>query len=269
MNHCKHPHLGVLLIGELYYLDMRTPGRHKEPMPTQLKLSCLLPFLLLSSGCEIDLGRQGPPKTEPVAVELGKTEMARVELRMKVGELKLTGDAANSKLIEGDLRYLDPEKPVVRSDSSSFRTTVSIDQPTRGHTSSRGDGYSWNLRLNPGVPLDLQLDFGVGEGRLNLGDLNLRTLDVHMGVGQLNVDLRGMPKHDYSVTVHGGVGQATILFPSGVGIVADAHGGIGSVQVQGLEKDNGRYINSSYGHSKVTIRADISGGIGEIKLIAE
>ncbi|HME10142.1 MAG TPA: toast rack family protein [Bryobacteraceae bacterium] len=236
-------------------------------MPTKLKLSPLLPFVLLLSACEIDLGRRGPTKTEPVAVELGKTEMARVELRMKVGEMKLTGGA--SKLIEGDLRYTDPEKPVVRSDSSGFRTTVSIDQPTRGHTSSRGDNYSWDLRLNPEVPLDLQLDFGVGQGKLNLGDLNLRTLDVHMGVGQLNVDLRGTPKHDYSVTIHGGVGQATVLFPAGAGIVADAHGGIGSIQVRGLEKDNGRYINSAYGHSKVTIRADVTGGIGEVRLIAE
>jgi predicted membrane protein len=157
----------------------------------------------------------------------------------------------------------------VHNDSSSFRTTVSIDQPTRGHTSSRGDGYHWDLRLNPTVPMDLQLDFGVGQGKLNLGDLNLRTFDVHMGVGQLNVDLRGNPKHDYSVNIHGGVGEATILFPSGVGIVADAHGGIGGIKAQGLERDNGRYVNTAYGHSKVTIRADITGGIGQINLIAE
>jgi len=236
-------------------------------MSTKLKFSLLLPLLLLSA-CDVDLGhRAGPPKTEHVSIDLGKTEMARVELRMKVGELRVTGDA--SKLVEGDLRYLDPEKPAVRTDSSSFRTTVYIDQLTRGHTSSRGDNYSWDLRLNPDVPLDLQLNFGVGEGKLNLGDLNLRTLDVHMGVGQLTVDLRGTPKHDYSLSIHGGVGEATVLFPRGVGIAADAHGGIGGVSARGLEKDNGRYVNSAYGHSKVTIRADVTGGIGQINLIAE
>lgn len=236
-------------------------------MPTTLKLPLFLPLLLLTS-CGLDLGHQsGPPKTEHVSLELGKAEMARVELRMKVGELKVSG--GSTQLIEGDLQYLDPEKPVVRTDSSSFRTTVYVDQPMRGHTSSRGDKYSWDLRLNPVVPLDLQLDFGVGEGKLNLGDLNLRTLDVHMGVGQLNVDLRGTPKHDYTLTVHGGIGQATILFPSGVGIVADAKGGIGAVKAEGLEKDNGRYTNSAFGHSKVTIRANITGGIGEIDLIAQ
>jgi len=236
-------------------------------MPSTRKLPLLLPLLLLSA-CELDLGhRAGPPKTEHVSLELGKTELAKVELRMKVGELRVTGDS--SKLIEGDLHYLDPAKPVVRTDSSSFRTNVSIEQLTRGHTSSRGDNYSWDLRLNPEVPLDLKVDFGVGEGKLNLGDLNLRTFDVHMGVGQLNVDLRGTPKHDYSLSIHGGVGEATVIFPKGVGIVADAHGGIGGISAKGLEKDNGRYVNSAYGHSKVTIRADITGGIGQINLIAE
>lgn len=227
----------------------------------------LLAVLLLSS-CNVDLGHSsGPPQTEAVSVELGKAEMARIELRMKVGELRL--DKGESKLIEGDLRYLDPEKPTVRTDSSSFRTTVSLEQPTSGHTSSRGDSYVWNLRLNPDTPLDLLVHFGVGQGKLNLGDLNLRSLEVHMGVGQLNVDLQGAPKHDYSVTIHGGVGQATVTFPAGVGIVADAHGGIGAISVRGLQKDGDRYVNSAYGHSKVTIHADVHGGIGEINLIAE
>jgi hypothetical protein len=225
-------------------------------------------FALALCSCVVDLGHSsGPPKTEPVSVELGKAEMARIELRMKVGELRV--DKGDSKLIEGELHYLDPEKPTVRTDSSSFRTSVFIDQPTRGHTSSRGDSYSWNLRLNPETPLDLQVNFGVGEGKLNLGGLDLRSLEVHMGVGQLNVDLRGAPKHDYSVAIHGGGGQATVTFPSGVGIVADAHGGIGAIKVTGLEKDGGRYTNSAYGHSKVTVHADIHGGIGEINLIAE
>jgi hypothetical protein len=228
----------------------------------------LAPAILLLSSCEMDVGRSsGPPKLEPVSIELGKAEMARIELRMKLGQLKLS--KGDSKLIEGDLHYLDPEKPTVRMDSSGFRTTVSIDQVTRGHTSSRGDSYSWDLRLNPDTPLDLQVNFGVGEGKLNLGELNLRALEVHMGVGELNVDLRGAPKHDYSVTIHGGVGQATVYFPAGVGVVAEAHGGIGAIKARGLDKDGGRYVNSAYGHSKVTIHADVTGGIGEIELIAE
>jgi hypothetical protein len=237
-------------------------------MAAKVELGLLVLPLVFLTACEVDLGHpSGPPRTEQVSLDLGKTEMARVEIRMKMGQLRVSSGA--SKLIEGELRYRDPEKPTVRTDSSSFRTTVFIDQTSHGHTSTRGDEYSWNLRLNQDTPLDLQLDFGVGQGKLDLGDLNLRTLDVHMGVGELHIDLRGNPKHDYSLTVHGGVGQATIVFPSGVGVVAEARGGLGAVKVRGLEKSDGRYVNSAFGHSKVTIRADVTGGIGEINLISE
>src|ERR1039458_5551387 len=37
-----------------------------------------------------------------------------------------------------------------------------------------------------------------------------------MGVGELHMDLRGKPKHDYDVRIHGGVGEATIHLPRDV-----------------------------------------------------
>src|ERR1700685_3115239 len=135
-----------------------------------MRLALLLPPVLLLCSCNVDLGHSsGPPQTEAVSVELGRAEMARIELRMKVGELRL--DKGESKLIEGDLRYRDPEKPTVRTDSCSFRPTVFIERASGGHTSSRGASYAWNLRLNPDTPLDLLVHFGVGEAKLNLGDL--------------------------------------------------------------------------------------------------
>jgi predicted membrane protein len=110
---------------------------------------------------------------------------------------------------------------------------------------------------------------GAGEGRLDLGDLNLRGVDVEMGAGTLVLDLRGNPTQDYSVRVRGGVGEATVHVPKDVGISATASGGLGSIQVTGLEKRGDRYVNDAEGRSGVRIRLDIVGGVGEIKLIAE
>jgi len=107
----------------------------------------------------------------------------------------------------------------------------------------------------------------VQEGRLDLGSLALRSLEIHMGVGELRVDLRGKPKHDYDVNIHGGVGEATIYLPEGVGISADASGGIGEINVRGLQKHGGHYTNDAYGHAKTNIHLQIRGGIGSIHLI--
>jgi predicted membrane protein len=90
-----------------------------------------------------------------------------------------------------------------------------------------------------------------------------------MGVGELHLDLRGMPKHDYSVFIRGGVGEASVYLPSGVGIEAEAKGGIGGIETTGLQKRDGRYVNDALGHAKTTVRLDIRGGIGSIRLVAE
>ncbi len=45
--------------------------------------------------------------------------------------------------------------------------------------------YVWDLRFNDQKPLDLDVNFGAGESRLDLGDLTLRRVNVEMGVGEL------------------------------------------------------------------------------------
>ncbi len=58
------------------------------------------------------------------------------------------------------------------------------------------------------------MNCGAGESRLDLEELSLRRVNVEMGVGELRMDLRGTPKNDYSVSIHGGVGEATIYLPA-------------------------------------------------------
>jgi N-terminal domain of toast_rack, DUF2154 len=220
--------------------------------------------LLSLTGCvEIDSG--GPPRTDTQSVELDKSELVNVDLKMGAGELNVQG--GSSKLMEGEFRYNRSRmKPEVRYESTGFRSHLTIEQPSHGAHIGNSD-YRWDVRLNDEKPMDLQVNFGAGDGRLNVGSLTLRSLDVHMGVGQLRIDLRGTPKNDYNVSVHGGVGEVTIYLPTGVGVIADAKGGIGGVNARGLEKRDDRYVNDAYGHAKTTIRLDVRGGIGAINLI--
>jgi hypothetical protein len=90
-----------------------------------------------------------------------------------------------------------------------------------------------------------------------------------MGAGQVDVDLTGDRKSDLNAVINGGVGQATIHLPSRVGVIATAKGGIGSINVSGLEHDGGDYVNRVYGKTPATIRLRVEGGIGQIRLIEE
>jgi len=229
-------------------------------------LVAALPLVL--GGCVItENARVGSPIHESRSVDLGKFEMARVEVQMGAGELRAAGGA--SKLLEADFDYNVPAwKPIIESNSASFRADVKIRQPSSGISGGNTD-YKWNLRFNNDVPIDFVTHLGAGESKMDLGSMNLRSVEIHMGVGQLHLDLRGKPKQNYDVQIHGGVGEATVLVPATVGISAEASGGIGDIQVEGLERRNGRWVNSLNASAPVRIRLEIHGGVGNIRLVAE
>jgi hypothetical protein len=214
----------------------------------------------------------GPEQHESRSVDLDKSERVRVELNIPVGELDLRGGAG--KLLDADFTYNVAEwKPDIRyrSDGGSGDLVVEQHGPSASHGNSKNH---WDLRLNDGVPMDLRVGFGAGEGRLDLGSLSLRSVDLQMGAGTLRVDLRGAPRKDYSVHIRGGVGEATVYLPKDIGISATASGGLGDISVTGLRKghpaEHGEnYVNDAFEHATVRIRLNIEGGVGSIKLIAE
>lgn len=224
-----------------------------------------VPALFLVA-CEFDHTETGPLKEEPFSLDRGSVQRANIELNMGAGEMNVRGGAA--KLIEGRFEYNVPAwKPQVQTSINGTHATVTIRQPE--HFNMGGNKhYIWDLQLNDQVVTDLILNCGAGQARLNLGDVTMRSLDVHMGAGQVELDLRGKPTRDYDVNISGGVGQATIHLPEGVGIWAQAHGGIGSITVTGLDKQDDHWQNSLYDNSKVNVRVKVQGGIGEIRIIA-
>jgi len=229
-----------------------------------LRRTLLTAGIAVLAGCT-DGVRTGPPEHETKVLELDKSELTRVELKMGAGELRASG--GSPKLMEADFTYNTPGwKPQVDYHSTGVRSDIQISHPPG--TAPHGNS-TWDLRFNDSVLMDLVVQMGAGEAHLNLGSLNLRSVAFNLGAGELDVDLRGNPKRSYDVQINGGVGQATVHLPSTVAISATAVGGIGEVNVRGLEKRNGRWINPLHENAPVTIRLDVKGGVGQIDLVAE
>ena len=228
----------------------------------------LVPGLLALTGCVIDTRRAGPVQYSSESVELDDSEVVRVNLRMGAGDLRITDGAP--KLMRADFAYDVPSwKPEVRYSRSGKQASLTIEQPDKNHTRLGNSKYSWDLQLNKKVPVDLALHFGAGQARLDLGSLDLRGVELEMGVGQMDVDLRGAPKHSYNVGIHGGIGEATVRVSADAGIYADAHGGIGEIKVRGLRQEDGHWVSPSFDRAENKIRIQIHGGIGEIKVVAD
>ncbi len=231
--------------------------------------SFLLTGALALTACSVNMESAGPVQKDHHEIELDKAEIVNTRFHMGVGEMDVQG--GSSKLMEGDFTYsIQSWKPEVKYSSTGFRGTLNIDQPSKakGMNTNAGD-YKWDVKLNDKVAQDFEFVIGVGVSKLDLSTINIRSLDVKMGVGDLNLNLRGKPAKDYTVTIKGGVGNAEIKLPKDVGVFATASGGLGGVDASGLTKDGNQYTNEAYRKSPVTIRLTIEGGIGAIKLLSE
>ncbi len=233
----------------------------------------------------------GPRIEEYRSMDLLGAESVRAEIEMRAGTLKIAGGA--DALMEADFVYnVDEWKPVVSYEVEAGRGDLSVRMP-RGQWSNFGEGvkYEWDLRLNDDVPVDLYVELGAGESRLDLASLHLMRLKVMTGAGETHVDVGGNPTltklniysgageveldlvghwdHDLDASIKGGVGEITVKLPSDVGVRVDVSKGIGSIKADGFMKDGGDYVNDAYGKSGVTLSIDINAGIGEIRLEIE
>src|SRR5205809_6504395 len=135
-------------------------------------------------------GKVGDLRMESESVELGGAQSARVELKIGVGELRVSGGA--KKLLEADFLYnVASWKPEVKYEVAGRQGRLSIKQPQEGVGPMGNTRNEWNLTLNNQVPMDLRIEAGVGKSNFELGDLSLTRLDVQTGVGEATLDLIG------------------------------------------------------------------------------
>jgi hypothetical protein len=220
---------------------------------------------LVAAGCA---PYEQPQETsDSRSVELAGAESARVQVDMGAGELWVEGGSVKP-LLDADFHYsVRSWRPEIKYDVSAGRGYLTVRQPPVHGFNTGNRENRWDLHLNDKVPIDLRVNVGAGKGTFKLSGMALHRLEIEIGAGELQVDLTGAWDHDLDAQVRGGVGEATIRLPHDVGVRATATGGLGGINVQGLRKEGGYYVNDAYGKSEVHLRLTVTGGIGQINLI--
>ena len=224
---------------------------------TCLTLSITLAAMLTTAGCNMDHDHlSGRAETITRSVQLGEAKFVQVQIHMGAGELRLAGGA--SDLLEGDFTSEHPTlEPKINYQVSGDRGMLSVRQPTGGEM---------DIRLRNDVPMDLEVKLGAGESKLIVGSLDLRRLNVNVGVGECTVDLAGDWKENLKALIKGGIGEATVLLPEDTGVRVSAHGGIGEICRGPLMQKGDAFVNEAYGKTPVTLDIEVKGGIGQINL---
>ena len=229
----------------------------------------LVTAAVLLSSCGTQRGgtqQVGEMQRESRSIQAQDAQAVRSKLQMGAGELNITGGA--DQLMEGEFSYnVSNWKPKVSYDVSGERGEVTVKQGSGGGVRLGGDARNeWAISLNDEVPTDLVVEMGAGESDLDLDSLTLTGLDLQMGAGKTTVDLTGDYAQDFDASIQGGVGEATVLLPSEVGVKAKAEGGLGKINAKGLKREGDSYVNDAYGNSGVTLSVDVQGGVGQINL---
>ncbi len=218
-------------------------------------------------GCGFGSVATGETRNETVSFDLDDSKSVRVELSMGSGELRVT--SGTSKLMEGNFFYNVADwKPIVDYRAGGASTgELKLSQPNSSGSSFGNSVNNWDVKLNDGLPLDVTANLGAGEANLDLGKMNLNRVEMSIGAGKVNMDLRGEPKRDYTVQIRGGVGETVVHLPKDAGIAASATKGIGDLSIEGLEQRDGVWVNPDRIGAPATVRLDVKGGIGQIRLI--
>lgn len=212
----------------------------------------------------------GPASREVFTRDLGATrpDVVRVHLEHGVAELTVRASEDASRLIEARIRK-GPGETIQTQETGSEReiafTLSSRSAPGRALIPFPDMLGRWDIELGPAVPLELDLQAGVGESDLDLTGLALRRLDIRGGVGAAEIAL---PKAgDIRARVDGGLGALTVRVPRSLAATIRVEGGLGAVDVPSSYTGEGGLRRSAGLPGGGTLDLLIKGGMGAVDVV--
>lgn len=205
-----------------------------------------------------ELGADAELKTSHFSEPVGAAKSARIRLDLSTGKMIVRALTEPENLIEAEIRHVGEVEFSVTGESDK---TVRLGQKNNGvfkgplkdflNALSNRDELRWEIGLAPSIPLDLDINGGVGVSKLDLSGLQIRHVRLHSGVGEIHIDLPSMPE-PYNVEIDGGVGETTVAVAEGAAVRMRVSGGVGSVKLRLPETG--------------AARVEVQGGLGDAKL---
>jgi hypothetical protein len=216
----------------------------------------------------VDLGVGQAAISETVRQSREGATRAQVVIEPGVGRLHIKTLPESANLVEGKIDLGKGERAMpnfsVKGDRATF--TLQTDRHSFGPTFWGGDGRrTWDLGFAPEVPLDLQVDLGMGEADLDLTGLAVSSLDVSVAMGKTTVLL---PREgDIKAKIDGAMGEIVVVVPEGVEARVHANVGIGSRKLpDGYQRQDEVYTSPGYARADNRVDLKVSLAIGSIQV---
>jgi hypothetical protein len=231
--------------------------------PTEL-IAEYWPWVLVGLGAWFLIGALIPGRRpeESLVIPLGGAQEARVAIKFGAGRL-VASPAAPGNLVDGEFRGGAYHRELGPGD-------IELEQDTTYGLPWLSHDGTWTVGLTAEVPLDLRLEGGASQARLDLRETRLRRLEIKTGASETTVIL---PRAAGVTDVRADAGAASVTFivPAGVAARIRTNVGLGSVQIDGtlFPRLGDGYQSTDYATAANRVDLDISGGVGQVRVRGE
>lgn len=171
-----------------------------------LVVGALLWFALNSS-------LRGQGATYPIDYEVQGAESAHIQLNSSIGNLNLAGLSQKQQLISGDVMLAKDEKLLEKYEVQEGvgKLTLESDGMVIFPFRSNGTGLLWDLKINNNLPVQLVIEQGIGQQRINLAGINLDSFEIQLGIGSMEIVL---PEEDvFKGKIECDIGELVVILP--------------------------------------------------------
>ncbi len=219
---------GVILIvvGGLFLADNLGYIEFNFRLLWPLALVALGAYILISRGWEADV-----EPDQDVTVLLDGAKEASVRLEYGAGSVSIKGSSKPSELLAGKFSAMKLSTKK-NGDKLTARLSTSVEQSINGMFPwnwSRSN-RSWSFALNPNVPMDLRLESGASDTRIDLSETKVTKLVIETGASSTFVTLPRAAGYT-KASISGGAASFDIRVPEGVAARIRVESGLGSVSV--------------------------------------
>ncbi len=231
-------------------------------------VALVLIVLVLAGGIWLAYTAGGPAvaSTETVAYPLGDSARASIEVAQAVGEMRVRAlPAGSANLAEGTLQLVRGEK-VTQSFTGGNTARLSIKSDKRNwgpEVVGWKNARVWDLALNGGVPMALELDLAVGKIDADLSGLDVGAAEVDVAVGNATVRLPSEGRAAVKVSV--AVGNLVVEVPRGVEVRVRSGAALaGRSFPAGWTRDGDTYTSPGYATAENRVELEVDVAIGNL-----
>jgi len=201
----------------------------------------------------------------------GSGDIKAVTLNMDFGggRLKLRGGVSGDQILEGQL-YTRGDRVSVESESRDGRMEITLSPATgsHGHFSfDDSDRERWILKVNDSLPLDLIVDAGAAQVRLDLEDLIVEKLNLQTGAADVDIAFGSRsPRIDCEIDC--GAASIDMVIPAGAGLRLKRESAMSSFSTGSIDltERDGLLESPDFDTRAVQIYLDVESGVSKFRI---